>query len=85
MNQTKDNVGEYRVLEEMNENNAISVLSPSADRVYQIVEYEDRGLRDELALLDSGKLIQLDLTRAGSRANVWKASWPDSTYSSPPV
>jgi len=70
---------EFRVLRAMNSNNAINLLAPSANRVFQVVEYEDNSLRNELASLDPGKLVQLDLDRIGSRANVWKASWPGST------
>jgi len=63
----------------MNSGDSISVLAPSANRVFQIVEYEDNSLREELADLDPGKLVQLNLERIQSRANVWKASWPDSS------
>lgn len=76
-----DGTREFRILKEMNENNAINLLCPSANRIFQIVEYEDTRLRDELASLDAGKLVQLDLDRAGSRANVWKANWPENTES----
>lgn len=72
---------EYRVLQEMNSNNAISVLAPSANRVFQIVAYEDSDLRRELATLDAGKLVELDLDRVGKRANVWRANWPKRTKS----
>jgi len=72
---------EYRVLKEMNNNNAINVIAPSANRVYQIVDYEDDRIRDELATLDPGKLVSLRLDRVGKRANVWRASWPDGVES----
>ncbi len=72
---------EYRVLKEMNNNNAINVLAPSANRVYQIVDYEDDRIRDELATLDPGKLVTLKLDRVGKRANVWRASWPEDVKS----
>jgi|GEM_PF-128040 len=72
---------EYRVLKEMNNNNAINVLAPSANRVYQIVDYEDDRIRDELATLDPGKLVSLKLDRVGKRANVWRASWPEDVES----
>jgi len=72
---------EYRVLKEMNNNNAINVLAPSANRVFQIVDYEDNRIRDELATLDPGKLVTLKLDRVGKRANVWRASWPDGVES----
>jgi hypothetical protein len=79
MKHTVDKTREFRVLRTMNSNNAINLLAPSANRVFQVVEYEDNSLRNELASLDPGKLVQLDLDRIGSRANVWKASWPGST------
>jgi len=72
---------EYRVLKEMNNNNAINVIAPSANRVYQIVDYEDDRIRDELATLDPGKLVSLRLDRVGKRANVWRASWPEGVES----
>jgi len=72
---------EYRVLKEMNRNNAINVLAPSANRVYQIVDYEDEQIREELAMLDAGKLVALKLDRADTRANVWRASWPEGVES----
>jgi len=78
MKHTLDKTREFRVLQSMNANNAINLLAPSANRVFQVVDYEDTSLRDELASLDPGKLVQLDLDRIGSRANVWKASWPGS-------
>jgi len=72
---------EYRILRETNNNNAISVLAPSANRVFQIVDYEDAALRDELATLSPGKLVELELDRIGNRSNVWQASWPENVRS----
>jgi len=60
----------------MNTNNAINLLAPSANRVFQVVDYEDSSLREELADLEPGKLVQLHLERIGGRSNVWKANWP---------
>jgi len=48
---------EYRIVKEMNANNAINLLNPSANRVFQVVEYEDDALREELATLPAGKLV----------------------------
>ena len=83
MKHTLDKPREFRVLKEMNTKNAINLLAPSANRVFQVVEYEDNSLREELADLEAGKLIRLDLDRIGGRANVWKASWPGRTESEP--
>ena len=81
MKHTVNKTREFRVLRGMNANNAISLLAPSANRVFQVVEYEDNTLREELANLDPGKLVQLNLDRIGSRANVWKANWPGNNSS----
>lgn len=81
MKHTLDKSREFRVLRQMNTNNAINLLSPSANRVFQVVEYEDSSLREELAGLEPGKLVQLQLERIGGRSNVWKASWPGSNDS----
>jgi len=81
MKTQRDKAHEYRVLREMNNNNAINVLAPSANRVYQIVDYEDSRIREELSTLAAGKLVELKLDRVGKRANVWRASWPDGVES----
>ncbi|WP_253738589.1 hypothetical protein [Halohasta salina] len=67
----------------MNTNNAINLLAPSANRVFQVVDYEDNSLREELADLEPGKLVRVNLERVGGRANVWKASWPGRAESEP--
>ncbi len=67
---------EYRVIDEMNGKGSISLINPSANRVFQIVEYDDNDLRDELAELDAGKLVKLKLERVGKRASVWRACRP---------
>ena len=69
-------VREYRVLDEMNGQNAIKLLSPSADRVFQIVEYEDEELQEELETISSGKLVELKLEPVSIRSNVWMAVRP---------
>ncbi len=72
---------EYRILRKMNNQNAICVLAPSANRVFQVVEFEDDTLRDELSGLDPGKLVELKLERVGNRSNVWRANWPENVQS----
>lgn len=84
MKQERSEAHEYRVLREMNNNNAINVLAPSANRVFQIVAYEDSDLCEELASLDAGKLVELELDRIGKRANVWRAKWPKNVKSLTP-
>ncbi|MFC7042590.1 hypothetical protein [Halonotius sp. GCM10025705] len=72
---------EYRVIDEMNTNDAINLLNPSANRVFQVVAYEDDALRKELATLPAGKLVELKLDRVGARANVWRARRPANVTS----
>jgi hypothetical protein len=75
---------EYRVIEEMNEKDAINLINPSANRVFQVVEYDDSDLRDELAELDAGKLVELKLEQVGKRASVWRACRPATVTPSTP-
>lgn len=75
---------EYRIVKEMNTNNAINLLNPSANRVFQVVDYEDEKLREELATLPAGKLVELQLDRIGGRANVWQARRPANVASLTP-
>lgn len=75
---------EYRIVKEMNPNNALNLLNPSANRVFQVVDYEDEKLREELATLPAGKLVELQLDRIGGRANVWQARRPENVASLTP-
>jgi hypothetical protein len=75
---------EYRVIDEMNTNDAMNLLNPSANRVFQVVDYEDTELREELATLPAGKLVELKLDRIGGRANVWRARRPENVASLTP-
>jgi hypothetical protein len=75
---------EYRIVSEMNPNNAINLLNPSANRVFQVVDYEDEELREELEALPAGKLVELQLDRIGGRANVWQARRPANVASLTP-
>ncbi len=72
---------EYRILREMSSNNALSLLAPSANRVFQVVEYEDSALHEELSTLAAGKLVELQLDRISDRSNVWRANWADGVES----
>ncbi len=76
-----NNAYEYRILREMSPNNALSLLAPSANRVFQVVDYEDSKLHEELSTLDPGKLVELRLDRISDRSNVWRANWADGVES----
>lgn len=68
---------EYRVLEELNDDNVMLLLNPSANRVFRVVQYEDIALRDELSTLTAGKLVELKLDRVRPQLNVWQANRPE--------
>ena len=65
-------------MKEMNSHDVIQLLSPSANRVFQIVEYEDEDLRAELSELSAGKLVELKLNPVSVRSNVWQANRPEA-------
>jgi len=76
MKTERSNPHEYRVIDDMNGTDAITLLNPSANRVFQVVAYADDALREELATLTAGKLVELRLDWVGARANVWRAHRP---------
>jgi len=69
----------YTVVSKMNEHGGMTVVDPSVNSTYQIVEYDDSSLRRELAARDVGESVTLELDRAGVRANVWRAVRANST------
>ena len=68
----------YKIIGEMNEHAAMTVVDPSTQGTFHVVAYDDRGLRRELAALDVGDSVDLALDRAGIRANVWQARRTDT-------
>lgn len=69
----------YTVVSKMNEHGGMTVIDPSVNSTYQIVEYDNSSLRRELAARDVGESVTLELNRAGVRANVWRAIRATST------
>jgi hypothetical protein len=69
---------EYRVIDEMNRKHSINLINPhpSANRLFQVVEYGDNDLRDELAELGAGELVELKLEQVGKQPNMWRACRP---------
>jgi hypothetical protein len=63
----------------MNEHGGMTVVDDATNSTYQVVEYDNSGLRRELASRDVGDSVTLDLARAGVRANVWRASRAEPT------
>jgi len=69
----------YTVISDMNEHGGMTVVDDATNSTYQVVEYDNSGLRRELASRDVGDSVTLDLARAGVRANVWRASRAEPT------
>ena len=63
----------YKIVGEMNTHEAMVVVDPATQGTYHVVDYDDSGLRRELAALETGEEVDLALDRAGVRANVWQA------------
>ena len=63
----------YKIINEMNAYETMTVVDPSTQGTFHVVAYGDRGLRRELAGLNTGDSVELTLDRAGVRANVWQA------------
>lgn len=70
----EDSDQSYTIVADMNEHGGMTVVDPSTNSTYQLVEYDNGSLRRELASRDVGETVTLDLARAGVRANVWRAS-----------
>lgn len=68
----------YTIVSKMNEHGGMTVVDPSVNSTYQIVEYDTSSLRRELAARDVGESVTLELDRAGVRANVWRAARAES-------
>ncbi len=63
----------FTIVSPMNDHGALTVRARETHATYHVVEFADPRLRERLAGLGAGNAIQLSLTRAGARANVWRA------------
>jgi hypothetical protein len=63
----------YRIEAEMNKHGAIVLRDRDRGATYHVVDYAS-GVRDRVADLPAGSTVRLDLSRVGSRSNVWRAN-----------
>ena len=71
--------GSYTIGSSMNEYGAVTVRSQDGGATYHVVEYERPSIREAVAKLEPGAVVRLDRSRAGRRANVWRADRPCAT------
>ncbi len=58
----------------MTTHGGMTIVDPETHSSYQIVSYDEKDLRQELAAQEVGESVILSIERAGVRANVWRAS-----------
>lgn len=68
---TKSNV--FTVISEQNDHDHAAVRAHPRNETYHIVDYGDRAARERVADLPAGSVVELELSRAGRRSNVWRA------------
>ncbi len=69
----------FEIVSPMNSHGGMTVVEPSTNTTYQIVDYDSDELRSALAARDVGDSVALELDRAGVRANVWRATSAEPT------
>jgi hypothetical protein len=63
----------YTVVGEMNAHGALTLRTHETNATYHVVEYAHERLRERLETLSAGTPVKMELTRAGSRGNGWRA------------
>ncbi|ELZ95486.1 hypothetical protein [Haloferax sulfurifontis] len=58
---------------EMNDHETMTVELHETNETRHLVAYESERIRDTLASLPEGARVPVEMVRAGSRSNVWKA------------
>jgi hypothetical protein len=66
----------YIIESSMNDHGATTVRARRTSATYHVVEYASPSLRAYVSELSPGTAVDLTLSRAGSRANVWRADTP---------
>ncbi|MES3161681.1 MAG: hypothetical protein PPP55_08960 [Halorubrum sp.] len=66
--------GKYTVVKPCNDHGAVTLRDHPRNGTFHVVEYDDSDVADELANLDAGSVVHLDLERAGRRGNAWRAA-----------
>ena len=68
-----ERTGKYTVVKACNDHGTITLREHPRNGTLYVVEYDDPELRAELADLEAGSVVHLDLRRAGRRGNAWRA------------
>ncbi|MFW6317565.1 MAG: hypothetical protein ACOC06_03745 [Halorubrum sp.] len=68
-----DRTGKYTIVDACNDHGAITLREHPRNGTLYVVEYDDPDVEAELASLDVGSVVELDLRRAGRRGNAWCA------------
>ncbi|MDZ5810124.1 hypothetical protein U4E84_01985 [Halorubrum sp. AD140] len=68
-----DRTGKYTVVNPCNDHGAITLREHPRNGTLHVVEYDDPDVEAELAALDAGSVVELELRRAGRRGNAWCA------------
>lgn len=63
----------FTVVGRMNAHGALTLRTDETNATYHVVEYAHDDLRDRLETLPSGAPVEMELSRAGARGNVWRA------------
>ena len=63
----------FTIVSEQNDHDHAAVRAHPRNETYHIVDYADRTARDRVADLPAGSVVQMELSRAGRRSNVWRA------------
>ena len=63
----------FTIVGEMNAHGALTLRTTETNATYRVVEYAHDGLRERLAGLPTGAPVTMELTRAGTRGNGWRA------------
>jgi hypothetical protein len=64
----------YRVTQAMNKRGVLTLTTPTAERRFQVVTYEDESLRQQLAQATTGSIVHVRLSRTKGRACVYRAT-----------
>lgn len=64
----------YRVTQAMNKRGVLTLTTPTAERHFQVVTYQDESLRQQLAQATTGSIVHVRVRRTKGRACVYRAT-----------
>ncbi len=68
-----DRTGKYTIVDACNDHGAITLREHPRNGTLYVVEYDDPHVEAELASLETGSVVEMELRRAGRRGNAWCA------------